>query len=170
MTTKISLDATALKAAIGGDSEVELELRNAIVQEFTKKHLKPLASEAYVQQAKAEIIRAIQKEITAILPLKEVRERYTSAWVLDESTPLGKEMKDEIEKIVTRSIREQFNQAIEQYANKLLQNDLEKRLLTKVEEYLGRVITSKIEQMVVKVVGERVATLKVKTQIQIDNE
>ena len=37
---KIQLDASALRELIGGDSEIELELRNGVVQNFARKYLK----------------------------------------------------------------------------------------------------------------------------------
>ncbi len=46
MSTKIQINSLeALERLIGNDNELEMEIRNSIVQEFTKKHLKVIANE-----------------------------------------------------------------------------------------------------------------------------
>lgn len=46
MSTKIQINSLeALERLIGNDTELEIEIRNSIVQEFTKKHLKVIANE-----------------------------------------------------------------------------------------------------------------------------
>ena len=41
MSTKIQINSLeALERLIGGDTELEIEVRNSIVQEFAKKYLK----------------------------------------------------------------------------------------------------------------------------------
>jgi hypothetical protein len=45
MSIKLQINSLdALERLIGGDNEVELELRNWVVQAFAKKHLKIAAS------------------------------------------------------------------------------------------------------------------------------
>ena len=46
MSTKIQINSlAALERLIGNDNEIEIEIRNSIVQEFAKKHLKSIAHE-----------------------------------------------------------------------------------------------------------------------------
>jgi len=45
----------ALERLIGGDTAVEIEIRNNIVQEFTKKHLKGVATERIVSLAESNV-------------------------------------------------------------------------------------------------------------------
>jgi hypothetical protein len=47
---KILLDVKALERMIAGDSLVEVEIRNGIVQEFAKRHLKAIASSEEFQK------------------------------------------------------------------------------------------------------------------------
>ena len=49
----------ALERLIGNDSELEINLRNAIVQEFAKKHLKAVAKSEYMLRAE----RAVREEL-----------------------------------------------------------------------------------------------------------
>lgn len=45
----------ALERLIGGDSEIEIEIRNNIVQEFSKKHLKAIAESSVMKGAEKDI-------------------------------------------------------------------------------------------------------------------
>ena len=52
----------ALERLIGGDNELEIEIRNSIVQEFTKKHLKSIyndiISDAFLRRITEELIKS----------------------------------------------------------------------------------------------------------------
>lgn len=52
---KIQLDEKALERLIGGDSEIEVELRSNVVQAFAKRHLKGVIEEKYLDELKKEI-------------------------------------------------------------------------------------------------------------------
>ena len=62
---RLELNLPALERLIGGDTELELHLRQQIVQEFAKRHLKAVAEkatyEAAVEAAK-QYINAVAKE------------------------------------------------------------------------------------------------------------
>lgn len=53
----------ALERLIGGDSEVEIEIRNSVIQNFAEKHLKPLANSPAITSTLSSIKDAIQNEI-----------------------------------------------------------------------------------------------------------
>src|ERR1035437_10268974 len=61
----------ALERLIGGDSEVEIEIRNSIIQKFAEKHLKPLANcepitstlKTITEVIKDQVIEKCSKEI-----------------------------------------------------------------------------------------------------------
>ena len=60
MAIKIQINSLeALERLIGGDTEIELEMRNSIVMEFTQKHLKAIANEGFVK----EVGLALEKEM-----------------------------------------------------------------------------------------------------------
>jgi len=62
----------ALERLIGGDAEVEVDIRQNIVETFTKKHLKSLANDSTLQK----IGEAIKKETNSEI-LEEVIEKTT---------------------------------------------------------------------------------------------
>lgn len=60
MSTKIQINSLeALERLIGGDTELEIEVRNSIVQEFAKKYLKGIINEELMTVA---VNRAKKKE------------------------------------------------------------------------------------------------------------
>lgn len=60
MSTKIQINSLeALERLIGNDNELEIQVRNSIVQEFTYKHLKAIANSDLIQLA----VKAIHEEI-----------------------------------------------------------------------------------------------------------
>jgi queuine/archaeosine tRNA-ribosyltransferase len=51
----------ALERLIGGDSQIEIDIRNSVVQKFAEKHLKPLANSPLIE----DTVHKLNKEITA---------------------------------------------------------------------------------------------------------
>jgi len=48
---RLTLNTDALAALIGGNSDVEVEIRNGVVQEFARRHLKGIANEEIFERA-----------------------------------------------------------------------------------------------------------------------
>ena len=67
----------ALERLIGGDSELEIEIRNSVVQDFTKKHLKPIATEAFLTNYAYALAKQVKAEIE-----KEMFECFSPKWIL----------------------------------------------------------------------------------------
>lgn len=62
----LTLTLPALERLIGGDTEMELNLRKQIVQEFTERHLKSVADSALYAKAEAQVkqyVDAAAKEV-----------------------------------------------------------------------------------------------------------
>lgn len=63
MSTKIQINSLeALERLIGNDNELEIQVRNNIVQEFAKKHLKAIANETTFQNEITTFKRKLQEE------------------------------------------------------------------------------------------------------------
>lgn len=73
MSTKIQINSLeALERLIGNDNELEIEIRNSIVQNFTKKYLKDLA--------KAELMTSIAKAVQNEVMSEFFEEIKVSRW------------------------------------------------------------------------------------------
>jgi hypothetical protein len=63
MSVKIQINSLeALERLIGNDNELEIQIRGSIVQEFTKKHLRSLATTELVEGAKKSIAYLVKTE------------------------------------------------------------------------------------------------------------
>lgn len=106
MGVKILLDLQALERIIGEDSDVQLELRNAVVQTFCAKHLKGLVTEDLKNSIVAEM-RDWLKEYKA-----EIKKEIIDLYVKQQGSPIAKaaftltdkakvELREEFKKILS---------------------------------------------------------------------
>jgi hypothetical protein len=55
----MQLTVPVLERLLGGDTEIEIELRKQIVHEFAKRHLKEIAEQAGYKAAMAEVVKEV---------------------------------------------------------------------------------------------------------------
>lgn len=98
---KISLSLAALERLIGGDSELEVELRHQIVRNFTEKHLKQLANSELMSQTYRQINNDIKTEVA-----KYVSGHWVAVWgeQFGVDSVLAKGIKNEVDKLVKETI------------------------------------------------------------------
>jgi hypothetical protein len=65
---KVTLTIPALERLIGGDTELEVEIRKSIVYEFSKRHLSAVAKEVYgdIEKAKEQIRTQVLGDMGAV--------------------------------------------------------------------------------------------------------
>lgn len=64
MSVKIQIASlAALERLLGNDSEVEFEIRQSVAENFAKKHLKAIASDAIMQAKERTILDAVTREL-----------------------------------------------------------------------------------------------------------
>jgi len=114
---KIQINSlAALERLIGGDSNVELEIRENIVQEFAKKHLKPLANDELIKKHKEDIQRDISAVSSAVsqevehITAAEFGQFKKDSW----GKPTGFILSPEVKETVVNSAREQFRPMLAQ--------------------------------------------------------
>jgi len=64
---KLTLDSSALDRLLGGDTELELELRQSIACQFAKRHLKPLINCSEIAQIAHDIKGQAVKHATDLI-------------------------------------------------------------------------------------------------------
>lgn len=80
MAIRIEMNAETLAAVIGGDSDVELNIRKAIVHEFAKRHLQAVAEAETVKLAELEV-RSIANEVACqFFGSTQIKERIAKDW------------------------------------------------------------------------------------------
>lgn len=102
MTNVVKVQINSLEAVerlIGGDSAIEIEIRNNVVDKFEKKYLKGLATESFarikpwMEELKTSCVRQIEKEIGKI-----------QAWGYSDKIELTSEFKKAIQEAVKKQI------------------------------------------------------------------
>jgi len=110
---KIQLDEKALERLIGGDSDIEVELRSNVVQAFAKRHLKGVIEEKY--------LKAINEEV-----FDELHEWVSGKWSLSDK--IKQRIADGVEKVIEAEIKK-FAEA--QYS------EIRKEVDLKVQKHLN---------------------------------
>jgi hypothetical protein len=106
MSTKIQINSLeALERLIGGDSELEVEMRKSIAYDFTTKHLKALANDPYVmakmEEARHELRKIVDENVKArIGQLVHMGKWPYSQWIF------ATDVKEHIDKAIEAAIGE----------------------------------------------------------------
>ena len=148
---KLQLNSlAALERLIGGDTEVEVEIRNSVVQAFAKKHLKSLADSGPVKEVMESTKRSIMDEIAnqcqdSICTVD--RSHWGSVKVKLHPNVLVK-IAEEVKAITDNTIREAVNEAIVAWrAEPLVRELIEQRFEYYTKEFFNSEIKKRIEKM-----------------------
>ena len=121
----------ALERLIGGDSEVETEIRNNIVQNFAKKHLKPLVNEGMIKRVEREIEnqtvrlkRDIQDKIKESLVTGGLAVQTTKNDWGRYNINLNHALKEELFDGVREEIKDKLNTIIKEETEKIIEEHL----------------------------------------------
>lgn len=144
----------ALERLIGGDSEVEVDIRNSVVQKFAEKHLKPLANSAPITST----LNAIKEEISR--QIKDKCEKEIATFKNDwygriSEVKLNQSIKSEIDSqvrnVVDTTVRNAVDEALKTWSNDAeLKTRVEKRFEYYTTEMINTEIKSRIEKLKAK--------------------
>ncbi|MCF0059901.1 hypothetical protein MUK70_11680 [Dyadobacter chenwenxiniae] len=135
MSTKIQINSLeALNRLIGGDSELEVEVRNSVVQDFTKKHLKSMVP-AVVETCLSDLQKFARPIIESTF-FSKVKDGWYTKIVPNELT--NKIKKDEIERIFSEEIRAIVREAADKAIKDVLTPEyIKKRLEMNIEDQVA---------------------------------
>ena len=152
MSTKIQINSLdALERLIGGDTEVEIEIRNSIVQEFVKKHLKALVNHSLVVEAVGKAMNEVRGEFLTVSSVSGWSEPVMRSRVLEE---FKAKMRDEAQKelssivanavsaskrihVINMEIHRSSQWILDQLAPEILEERLNKMVDARLKERLG---------------------------------
>jgi len=163
-TTKLrlQLDSSALERLIGGDTEIELELRNGIANEFAKRHLRSIINDngfkAFIgkeaDEAKKETKRYIEEHISKRPALGKPEElnakikKHIDDYIANEA------------KIVIEQAVKEINKTIEDIAQARFQSllpQLDSIIEIKVRNLTDTYIDQKVQQRLIEVAGKLIS-------------
>lgn len=156
MSTKIQINSLeALERLIGNDTELEIQIRNNIVQEFAKKHLKSIANETTFQIEIATFKRKLQEEFDKKLEesIATVKRYYSSGGI--EKVTLHSDVKAAIDKQVRERIDGQISEAVEGgikhwEQDAKIEDRVQKRMDYYVTQYINQEVKKRLEELAEK--------------------
>jgi len=146
MSTKIQINSLeALERLIGNDNELEIEIRNSVVQNFSKKYLKNIADEEILKNE----VNAIKK-YTSEEFFTKTRENYRDVYQFKP------EVLEKIKSDINYSIRIQFAEIISDLIKKRnIANKLEEELNKASDFIVNELTSSTIEDRLNKLVDKK---------------
>ncbi len=149
--TKLTLQINSLEALerlIGGNSEVEIEIRSRVVQEFSKRHLKAVATSLPMQQKLAEINASILKASEERI-VQEFGTFKKDVWgkvvsVKLDST-LATEISTKVRELLTNEIRIAVDEAIKFWSSG---EALQRMINERVEYFTKQFVNDEIKKRI----------------------
>lgn len=149
MSTKIQINSlAALERLIGGDSETELEIRQSVVTEFVKKHLKGIADQQIVYSAAINLRNSIDEEIRKQIAAT-IGEYQVSGYGARKFF-INNNVKEEIQKHLTSALIETIKESIEEFVpniSALVNAELNRRLDVKIKEIVNNKVTEQLNKI-----------------------
>ncbi len=152
---RLSINLPALERLLAGDSELEVQLRQQVVENFAKKHLKTILNDETWKKAsaawQAELDSAVKKHLEEFSNEKEENadDLYTVRsvrWKFDDlvkkavQASLDNAVEDRIEKYKaywSRYIKEAVEKAMDQEIAQEVEKEIQRRLAAAAETSRG---------------------------------
>lgn len=152
----LTLDINALKALIGGDSEIEMALRKAAVENFARRYLKGLANDEMMQIAAQMVKKTIhdQRELIEKTVSEEIY-KSNSSWIFNDHTTkhIKDRIKSEIDSLIFNAIVAARGTISEQVETAFA------RLTKDMEDYVARRLPDAEAKMVKRVITKRLGEI-----------
>ena len=141
----------ALERLIGGDSELEVELRNSIVHDFSQRYLKKLVSDQFDKLASLA-----WQEVEKFAKEKFGTVQY-STWGRNYIIDLKPEIKTAVTNILQEESKKLINEAVAEYFNHLnlealVKTVVDRQITIKIGDEVKRQVNAKINE-IMKSVG-----------------
>ncbi len=148
----------ALEKLIGGDSQVEIDIRNSVVQAFAEKHLKSVTKSYQIENAITVIRASIENEVRA--ECKRLFGDYSNTWRQDIK------LDDRVKIIIREAVSTEIRSIVDSYLKEI--TSVPEWIKEKVEKHVKQMainvanieLQSKISNVVKDAIDEQVAKLK----------
>jgi hypothetical protein len=150
MSTKIQINSLeALERLIGGDTELEIEIRNSVAQNFAEKYLKALVNGESSQIVLA--VNDIKREANATF--KEVATRE----IANAKTEWGRTTYT-IQPSVVEDMKSRVRDSVRDIVRELVKEEMEKQK-DLLEGYVSKSMTVNIQDTVNKMVRQKLESV-----------
>lgn len=135
---QLFLNRPALERLLGGDSELEVQLRHQIVNEFAKKHLRAVVLDPAFSKYMGQLQQAAETEIKATIGKQE----WSMGRTWTTITPKIKELIDAAAtEIIKAAVARSFEKHVEEYQESV------KGLIMRYESKLINEVTAKVKEI-----------------------
>lgn len=135
----------ALERLIGGDTELELDIKHSIIEVFSKKYIKNLVTDTAIER----VGKLVTKELDGQL-IEEVRHSWSTSYRLTDSTK--KIFEGEFESLLTKRIVELIQELIK---TKDINSQIEKLLEDQTDYIINKLSDSILEDKLNRLVEKR---------------
>lgn len=141
----------ALERLIGGNSEVEIEVRNSVVQRFAEKHLKPLANSEAIQNTFSSIKKELNEKVE-----KSINDQICSFKQEWYGKPTITGVKPEVQAEINRKVRDYFDKIVHEAIQKAIDEwskdakvdeRIEKRVAYFTDDYIRQEVKTRIDKL-----------------------
>lgn len=105
----IQLSSDDLEKIIESDPTTSLEIKSFIIQEFARRHLKPLINEDLLNKVKNDILKEIDNNLDVIVGKKA--SEYTSTRILNDA--FVKRIKDMVNEAIKNLLTDMVKEGVE---------------------------------------------------------
>jgi hypothetical protein len=133
---KLSISVEALNRLIGGDSEIELQLRQQVVENFAKKYLKTLIDDSLIKRMSGQFY----------------------SYVHEKSEQLKLELVQKLNSTLSNTLEEDINTFILNKSKAIIDNFIHIYLLDikeHIEEHVKTILPAQIEKVVYNEIQNR---------------
>ncbi|MFA5135296.1 MAG: hypothetical protein WC505_05960 [Patescibacteria group bacterium] len=144
---KLELNLPALERLIGGDTEIEIGIRQQIANEFASRHLKSLLNSTQMKELEQEwrglIEEATRKRFQEWKDSKEKENPLTSTY---PGCALKREINDAVNKAIGDVLAEAVKKHMDSYIGNWLFGDIKKWLPERLEKFIDEEIKRRLER------------------------
>jgi hypothetical protein len=151
MSVKLQINSLeALERLLGGDSELEIEMRKSIAYDFTNKHLKSLANDPFVQSKMDEARRELRNVVDENVRKQIGEVKRTTTYPYNQF-------------VFTNDTNDLIKQAIENSIGDFIRKEVAERVSKKMETIEYKISSESYRQINEKIqtgVKERLAIIQ----------
>lgn len=156
---RLELTLPALERLIGGDSEVEVQLRRQIAQAFTFRYLKGIVDKDMVEVVRSQVVGECQQELERLLAarvgqLKSVGGRY--------QVQLEQGLQKRLDAYIANHLDSLIAAAVERY-ERHIQSSVELFIRSKMNEQIRDSVRRVIDEKLMPAVRDALAGTKPQT-------
>jgi hypothetical protein len=158
MNTKIQINSlAAIERLIGNNTELEIEVRNNIVQEFAKKHLKALVNDSVFSNAISTCKKELQKEVETRVS-EQIGEFKKNSWGEITGMTLRSDIKEQINKVVREKMDGQIAEAVEGgikqwQSTGTVDKTIDTKFNQQIEKYIDTEVQRRLKLVIEKING-----------------